>query len=173
VACFDGVEVPLFGGDAVHYRGIRAELDRVGPAATTVTVVSSEANAVSPDPAVRAAFVEHMRWALEMSSILGADVICGPMHQALGEFTGTGATEDELARAVDALRAAAELAEDAGVTIAIEYLNRFECYFLNTAAAARSFVERSTIPACARCTTRSTATSRRSTTPRRSARSHP
>ncbi len=59
---------------------------------------------MSPDPVVRAAFVEHMRWALEMSAILGADVICGPMHQALGEFTGTGPTEDELARAADALR---------------------------------------------------------------------
>ena len=83
-----------------------------------------------------------MRWALEMSAILGSEVICGPMHQALGEFTGAGATEHELARAADALRIAAELAEDAGVTIALEYLNRFEAYFLNTAAQARSFVER-------------------------------
>jgi D-psicose/D-tagatose/L-ribulose 3-epimerase len=141
-AGFDGVEIPLFEGDAAHYRGIRAELDRVGLACTTATVSSPEANAVSPDPEVRAAFVERMRWALEMSTILESGVICGPMHQALGEFTGRGVTEEELERGADALRTAAELAEDAGVTIAVEYLNRFECYFLNTAAAARSFVER-------------------------------
>jgi D-psicose/D-tagatose/L-ribulose 3-epimerase len=141
-AGFDGVEIPLFEGDAAHYRGIRAELDRTGLACTTVTVVSPEANAVSPDPAVRAAFVEHMRWALEMSTVLGSDVLCGPMHQALGEFSGTGVTEDELARAAVALRDAAAIAGDAGVTIAVECLNRFEAYFLNTAAQARSFVER-------------------------------
>src|SRR4029077_10378332 len=109
-AGFDGVEIPLFEGDAAHYRALGNELRRAGLACTTVTVASPEANAVSPDPGVRAAFVEHMRWALEMSAILGSEVICGPMHQALGEFTGAGATEDELARAADALRIAAELA---------------------------------------------------------------
>jgi D-psicose/D-tagatose/L-ribulose 3-epimerase len=141
-AGFDGVEIPLFEGDAAHYRALRVELDRAGLGCTTVTVASPEANAISPDAAVRRAFVERMRWALEMSAILAADVLCGPMHQALGEFTGSGASEDELSRGAESLHAAAEIAADAGVTIAIEYLNRFEAYFLNTAAAARSFVER-------------------------------
>jgi D-psicose/D-tagatose/L-ribulose 3-epimerase len=141
-AGFDGVEVPLFAGDAAHYLGVRAELDRAGLGCTTVTVASPEANAISPDAAVRAAFVERMRWALEMSAILGADVIAGPMHQALGEFTGSGASDDELSRGADSLHAAAEIAAEAGVTIAVEYLNRFEAYFLTTAADARAFVER-------------------------------
>jgi D-psicose/D-tagatose/L-ribulose 3-epimerase len=139
---FDGVEIPLFEGDAAHYRGLRAELDRAGLGCTTVTVASAEANAISPDPAVREAFVERMRWALEMSAILGAGVICGPMHQALGEFSGSGPSEEERQRGAESLHAAAVIAEDAGVTIAVEYLNRFEAYFLNTAADACSFVER-------------------------------
>jgi D-psicose/D-tagatose/L-ribulose 3-epimerase len=141
-AGFDGVEIPLFEGDAAHYRRLRAELDRSGLACTTVTVCSPEANAISPDAAVRAGFVERMRWALEMSSILGSELICGPMHQALGEFTGSGPGEDELARGAESMRAAAELADGAGVTIAVEYLNRFEAYFLTTGADARAFVER-------------------------------
>ena len=140
-AGFDGVEVPIFEGDAAHFRSVRAELDRAGLACSTVSVAAPDANAVSPDPAVRAAFVERMRWAIEMSQILGSEVLCGPMHQALGEFTGNGATADEQAVAAEALHAAAELAEEAGVTIALEYLNRFECYFLNTAVAARALVE--------------------------------
>jgi D-psicose/D-tagatose/L-ribulose 3-epimerase len=141
-AGFDGVEIPLFEGGAGHYRGVRAELDRVGLACTTVTVCSPEANAVSPDAGVRAAFVERMRWALEMSEILGSELICGPMHQALGEFTGSGPSEDELSRGAESLRTAAEIAAGAGVTIAVEYLNRFEAYFLTTGAGARAFVER-------------------------------
>ena len=140
-AGFDGVEVPIFEGDAAHFRSVRSELDRAGLACTTVSVAAPDANAVSPDPAVRAAFVERMRWAIEMSQILGSEVLCGPLHQALGEFTGNGATADEQAVAAEALHAAAELAEEAGVTIALEYLNRFECYFLNTAVAARALVE--------------------------------
>ena len=140
-AGFDGVEIPLFEGDAAHYRTVRAELDRAGLACTTVTVAEPAANAISPDAAVRAAFVERMRWAVEISEILGSDVLCGPLHQALGEFSGRGATADEQHRAAEALRAAGEVAEGSGVTLAVEYLNRFECYFLNTAAAARELVE--------------------------------
>ena len=40
------------------------------------------------------------------------------------------------------LRQAAEIAAQAGMALAIEYLNRFECYFLNTTADARAFVQR-------------------------------
>ena len=68
-------------------------------------------------------------------------MLCGPLHQALGEFSGRGATADEQRRAAEALRAAGEVAEGSGVTLAVEYLNRFECYFLNTASAARELVE--------------------------------
>ena len=140
-AGFDGVEIPVFEGEAAHYRSLRAELDRAGLACTTVTVATPEANAVSPDPAVRAAFVERMRWALEISEILGSQILCGPVHQPLGEFTGSGPTATEQGHAAEALRAAGEVAETHGVTIALEYLNRFECYFVNTAAAARALVE--------------------------------
>ena len=39
------------------------------------------------------------------------------------------------------LRQAAEIAQQAKVMLAIEYLNRFECYFLTTAADARALVK--------------------------------
>ena len=57
-------------------------------------------------------------------------------------FSGTGPTEDEKKWAADVLRKAAEEAAQAGVKLAIEYLNRFECYFLTTAADARALVDR-------------------------------
>ncbi|MFW6162466.1 MAG: sugar phosphate isomerase/epimerase family protein, partial [Planctomycetota bacterium] len=44
-------------------------------------------------------------------------------------------------RAVEGLRAAAEHAGDAGIALTIEPLNRFETYFVNTAADARALVE--------------------------------
>src|SRR5262249_42216513 len=61
---------------------------------------------------------------------------------ALGEFSGTGPTEDEKARGADVLRQAAGFAQQHKVTLAIEYLNRFECYFLTTAADTRALVQR-------------------------------
>ena len=48
-AGFDGVEIPLFEGDAAHYKTIRKELDNHGLACTTVTVATPDANPISPD----------------------------------------------------------------------------------------------------------------------------
>src|SRR5262249_51993582 len=58
------------------------------------------------------------------------------------EFSGTGPTEDEKSRAADVLRKAAEVAKGHKITLAIEYLNRFECYLLTTAADTLAMVKR-------------------------------
>ena len=141
-AGFDGVEIPLFGGDAAQYKELRAELDKQGLACSTVTIMTPEANPISPDAGVRAAAVERLKWAVEMNHILGSHAMCGPYHSPLGVFSGTGPTADEKGRAAEVLRQAAEFA--AGVpnfTLAIEYLNRFECYFLTTAKDAAALVK--------------------------------
>jgi len=139
---FDGLEIPLFEGDAAHYRTVRAELDKNGLKSTTVTVATPEANPISPEPGIRKAAVDRLKWAIEMSSILGAENLCGPYHSPLAVFSGTGPTEDEKSRAADVLRQAAEIAQGAKVRLCIEYLNRFECYFLTTAADAVALVNR-------------------------------
>jgi D-psicose/D-tagatose/L-ribulose 3-epimerase len=141
-AGFDGVELPLFAGDAAHYRKIRKHLDDLGLACTAVTVCNKDNNPISPDPVVRQKGLDHLRWAIEMTAILGGENLCGPYHSALGEFSGTGPTEDEKARGADVLQQAAGFAQQHKVTLAIEYLNRFECYFLTTAADAKALVQR-------------------------------
>jgi D-psicose/D-tagatose/L-ribulose 3-epimerase len=139
---FDGVEVPLFEGDAAHFKSIRKELDNLGLGCTTVTVATPEANPISPQAGERRQAVERLKWALEMTAILGGDVLAGPFHSPLAVFSGTGPTEDEKKRATDVLRQAAEEAAKVRIALAIEYLNRFECYFLTTAADARALVQR-------------------------------
>jgi D-psicose/D-tagatose/L-ribulose 3-epimerase len=141
-AGFEGVEVPLFEGDQAHYQRIRKELDSLGLQATTVALVTPQANPISPDAALRKAAVDRFKWALEMTAILKGDIMAGPFHSPLGVFSGTGPTEDEKKRAADVLRQAAEEAKKVNVRLAIEYLNRFECYFLTTAADARALVQR-------------------------------
>jgi D-psicose/D-tagatose/L-ribulose 3-epimerase len=139
-AGFDGVELPVFGGTPADYKPIRAELDKQGLKCTTVTILTKETNAISPDAATRQKALDWLKTVVEINHVLGAETVCGPYHSALGEFSGTGPTTDEKKRAADVLRATAELAKSAKLMLAIEYLNRFECYFLNTAAAARELV---------------------------------
>jgi D-psicose/D-tagatose/L-ribulose 3-epimerase len=137
---FDGVELPLFEGDARHYQAIARELKNLGLACTTVTVVGPETSPISPDARIRQAAVDRHKWAIEMTAILGGENLCGPYHSPLGVFTGVGPTADEQRWGADVLRQSAEFARQHKVMMAIEYLNRFECYFLTTAAQTRALV---------------------------------
>lgn len=139
---FDGVEIPLFEGDAGHYKKIAAELKKQGLGCTTVTVVGPDANPISPEASIRKAAVERHKWAIEMTAIMGGENLCGPYHSPLAVFSGVGPTEDERKRAADVMRQSAEIAKEHKVTLCIEYLNRFECYFLTTAAQAKDLVQR-------------------------------
>jgi D-psicose/D-tagatose/L-ribulose 3-epimerase len=141
---FDGVEIPLFEGDAAHYKTIAAELKKNGLGCTTVTCIGPDANPISPDAAIRKAAVERHRWAIEMTAILGGDLLAGPFHSPLAQFALDQGppTEDEKKRCVEVLQQSAEIAKQHKVMLCIEYLNRFECYFLTTAAQAKELVQR-------------------------------
>ncbi len=139
-AGFDGVEIPVFEGDAGHYKKMAAELKNQGLGCTTVTVVTPETSPISPDPKIRQGALDRHKWAIEMTAILGGDFLCGPYHSPLAVFTGTGPTAEEKQRAADVLRQSAEIAKQHNLCLAIEYLNRFECYFLTTAAQAKELV---------------------------------
>src|SRR5581483_6885123 len=137
----DGVEIPIFEGDARHYQGIKKELDNQGLRCTTVACATPEANPISPEAPVRKAAVDRLKWVVDMTATLGGEILAGPYHSPLAVFSGTGPTADEKKRAADVLRQVAELAQKVNVKLAIEYLNRFECYFLTTAADARALVK--------------------------------
>jgi D-psicose/D-tagatose/L-ribulose 3-epimerase len=138
---FDGVEVPIFEGDLGHYRALSQELKNLGLGCTAVACATPEANPISPDAKVRQAAVDRLKWLIERVAILGGDLLAGPFHSPLAVFTNNPPTDDEKKRAADVLRQAAEEAKKAGILLAIEYLNRFECYFLTTAAQARALVQ--------------------------------
>jgi D-psicose/D-tagatose/L-ribulose 3-epimerase len=142
-AGYDGVEIPLFEGETRHYRRLARAIADQGLGCTTVTVLPDDRHsAISRDAGSRAGALDHFRWAIDCSAVLGSGLLCGPFHQPLAVFSGTGPTESEKARAAEVHRQAAELAAAAGLVLAIEPLNRFECYFLNTMADTRAHVQR-------------------------------
>jgi len=145
---FDGVEVPLGDADSSHYSAMGKALTSLGLERTTVISLEAETNPVSRDPAIRSAAIDRLKWAIEMSNAIGSTLMCGPYHSAFKEFTGFPPTEDEWKRSVEVIRLAAEFAEPANVTLALETLNRFESYLFNTVGDAKRFVQRVDHPNC-------------------------
>ncbi len=140
---YDGVEIPLFEGTVAHYEALGKRLKSAGLASTGIGVMPGAGkHALSADPAERAGALVHMKWLIDCTAALGGDVCAGPFHQPLGEFTGRGPTEDEVKHCVDVHQQAAAYAAPLGITLSVEPLNRFECYFLNSARQAADLVKR-------------------------------
>lgn len=140
-AGYDGVEIPMFEGDPDHYQTLGARLAALGLGATGIGVMPGGGkSAVSADAAERTAALDHLKWLIDCTAALGGNLAAGPFHQPLGEFSGRGPTSDEKARVAEVHKQAAQYAARFGIALSVEPLNRFECYFLNTAAQAAALV---------------------------------
>lgn len=144
----EGVEIPTMEGKVSDYVQLGKILDDLGLERTSsMAFVTPEQNPVSDDPLQRQGAVGHLNWLIDCAHAMGSTVICGPMFQTIGQFTGNGPTEVELARAAEALLHVADRAQSAGIVLAVEPLNRFECYLLNTLKEAAAFTRRVNHPA--------------------------
>jgi D-psicose/D-tagatose/L-ribulose 3-epimerase len=144
---YAGVEIPIVSGVLETYREIGEILDGIGLERTSLTVLPHGKNPLSGDSAERQAAVDHLEWALDCSATLGSKLICGPIHQTLGEFTGLPPSETEIERLCDFHRSAGDLAAERGIVIAVEAMNRFEAHCLNTMEQLVAYLDRVGHPA--------------------------
>ena len=143
---FDGVELPVFDLDLAKFSRLGKKLSEIGLERTAVTVCSDADNPISPDAAVREAALTRLKKAIDAVAAAGASHLCGPIHSALGTFSGSGPTTDEWQRGLEVLTKAADHAQKNNVTLVCEYLNRFECYFLTNAADDARFCREANHP---------------------------
>ena len=145
---YDGVELPIFDLNPDKFAAIGLWLDDLGLERTAVTCRGNDDNPISPDAKVRQLGIDNNKRVLDCCQAVGANILAGPYHSALGLFSGAGPTADEWKRGVESMRKVAEHASTCGVTLAVEYLNRFECYLLNSAATCAKFIREVEHPSC-------------------------
>ena len=145
---YDGVEIPIFDLNPEKFGRWGKRLDDLGLERTAVTVRGVDDNPAGADPQARARGVANNKKVLDCCEAVGARMLVGPYHSALGHFSGRGATDDEWKWAADSMRQMAEYASQRNVMLGIEYLNRFECYLLNNAADTVRFVREVNHPHC-------------------------
>lgn len=143
---YDGVELPIFDLDVKKFTALGKKLDSLGLERTAVTVGTPDANPISSNSEIRTAALNRLKQVIDLCQVVGAKHLCGPFHSSLGEFSGKGPTADEWKWGKETLTQAADHAKKAGVTLVLEYLNRFECYFLNSAADTSRFVREANHP---------------------------
>jgi D-psicose/D-tagatose/L-ribulose 3-epimerase len=114
---------------------VRREVANAGLALTVTTALPSDRHIAGEEEGVRRRTREWLRVALEKVTEAGGRMLAGPIYSPVGYLPGRRRTDAEWRRAVDELRQLEWSAD--GARLAIEPLNRFETYFLNTAADGR------------------------------------
>jgi D-psicose/D-tagatose/L-ribulose 3-epimerase len=138
---YTGVEVPIHQPDEAHHAAIGRAIRDLGMSCTASTALpGAHADFLSSDESVREAAAGYLKSVVDSAAALGAELVMGPLYQALGVFSGTAPTDGEFQRAADGLRGVADHAADAGIRLMIEPLNRFECHLVNTIAAGARLV---------------------------------
>ena len=133
---FDGIEVPILDPAAFEAEAVGRELDRLGLGRTAVSIVPGGLSLASSDAGVRQRSRDHLSGCINAARDVGATILAGPMYTPVGFLTGQRRTADEWKWAVDSWQQLSRVVDAAGIEIGIEPLNRFETYFLNTAADA-------------------------------------
>jgi D-psicose/D-tagatose/L-ribulose 3-epimerase len=140
---FDGVEIHLRYPDRLPVDEIRRSLDEHDMKACFVVILTEEQSPISDDAAVRKQSLEFFKSCIDAAHhIAGSESVIGGVNYApAGFLTGRARTSQEWDRSVHNFREAAKYAGDKGITLAVEAINRFETFFINTAADAVKFCE--------------------------------
>jgi D-psicose/D-tagatose/L-ribulose 3-epimerase len=134
---FDGVEVARFSFDGFPAAEIRSVADGEGLQLALCSAFVGNMSFADGAGNPR----EHLLACLEAALSIGAKVVVGPFCTPVGQLPGRRRTEDEWKRVVAGLQSVAGAYEKADVKLALEPLNRFETYFLNTTADAARLCE--------------------------------
>lgn len=138
---YQGIEIPIFETDLRAFHALKSEADRLGLDILTVTFTLADKNLIDPDPKVRAAGLAFLKAAIDVNVFLGSKLLCGPYQAALGKFSGAAPTQAERDLSKACLLELADYAAEKGVTLGLEYLNRFETYLVSNAEQLYDFVQ--------------------------------
>jgi D-psicose/D-tagatose/L-ribulose 3-epimerase len=123
-AGFDGVEVPLLHPKQFQASSIRKAVEAHGLECNACTVLVDGLSLISDSPDIRRRTREHLQEIIKVAAEAGVGIVAGPLYSPVGYLPGRR-------RTLVAHK----------VTFAIEPINRFETFFLNTAADAARLSE--------------------------------
>lgn len=131
---FDGFEIPVFQPSAVKAEIISRALSENGLECRVCAILPSGLNTISDDPAVRRRTRDHLADCAKITADLGSNVMAGPVYAPVGYLPGRRRSDDEWKWAVETFQSIGHVLDENDVELGLEPLNRFETYFLNTAA---------------------------------------
>jgi D-psicose/D-tagatose/L-ribulose 3-epimerase len=133
----DLIEMATFDFASFPAAAVRAELEVQRLPGVMCSALVGGMSVATDDAALRAQSIEFLRAGIRTTAEAGLNLLVGPFCSAVGFLPGRRRTEDEWKRCVESLRVLGDTCDEYRVNLAVEPLNRFETFFLNTAGDAK------------------------------------
>lgn len=147
---FDWIELPLESLDDLDFARARTIISENGLDASTCAAMGPDLDLIHPDKAIRDNGMAYIKGCIDATQAVGATNLVGPIYSAVGRTWQQSAESraQDLDILVKNLRDLSKYADERGVVLGIEPLNRFETSFINLAAQAIEVVDRVDHPSC-------------------------
>lgn len=132
---YDAVEIPMEYPEKIDGRKVKEALVENGLEGIACGAFGPSRDLTHDDPAVHHTCFEYIRQCFELCNQIDAKFLAGPMYSAVGKARMVPPEQRKIEwdRAVKNLRIVCEQAQQHGLMIALEPLNRFESDLINTA----------------------------------------
>jgi D-psicose/D-tagatose/L-ribulose 3-epimerase len=130
---FDGFEIPVFEPAKIKAGAIRRALEANGLECTVCCILPRGLSAISEEPEIRSKTRQHLLECISVCAELGSALMGGPIYAPIGYLPGRRRTREEWRWAVECFSALKDSLDEYQIDLALEPLNRFETFFLNTA----------------------------------------
>ncbi|GAB3527656.1 sugar phosphate isomerase/epimerase [Pontibacter brevis] len=132
---YDMVEIPVEDPALLDVKKVKEALAENGLKPIICGAFGPSRDLTHDDPTYHQTSFDYIEACLDICVELGAGFLAGPMYSAVGKarLVSPEQKQVEWDRAVTNLRKVCDMAEDRGLKIALEPLNRFESDLINTA----------------------------------------
>lgn len=146
---FDILEVALDDPALIDAKQLRQLTEDNGLSVTVCGAFGPTRDISSDDPAIRKNGADYIRDAIGFAEAVGSTLFSGPVYSAVGKtrMVPESQKKQEWAWCVENLRELGKVASDAGVTVGVEPLNRFESDMINLVEQALNLVREVDYPA--------------------------
>jgi len=132
---YDAVEIPVEYPELIDGSRVKEALDKHDLAPVVCGAFGPSRDLTHEDPAVHQACFDYIEQCFNLCNQWNADFLAGPMYSAVGKarMIPEEQRKVEWNRAVENLYKVCQMAQESGLQIALESLNRFESDLINTA----------------------------------------
>lgn len=139
---YDILEVAVEDRARIDWNELKQRADDLGLKLYVSGAFGADRDVSSDNPAIRRNGLAYIADCLHLARHVGSPVFTGPLYSAVGKtrYVTPAQKAQERAWCVENLRLLGKIADDCGVILGVEPLNRFETDMVNTAEQALSLV---------------------------------